>query len=182
MTSHSGMFDDLLGGEISPSEAPCALAATSPYEMDERGLAGLCGLSLSQVRTKAAEGVFVRTRKGRYDAHQSVTNYILRLRESASRAGRPGDEPTDPHKRERTRLAREQADATALKNAQLRGELVPVAETLRAWQIVLRDVRAGMLAVPSRYAASQPHLTAHDIEALTAEIKHALEGLADAND
>ncbi|AMY70919.1 hypothetical protein AKL17_3696 [Frigidibacter mobilis] len=182
MTSHSEMFADLLGGENSPPEAPPAVSATLPYEMDERGLAALLSLSLSQVRTKAREGVFVRSSRGRYDVEESVRRYVVRLRESASRAGRPGDEPTDPHKRERTRLAREQADATALKNAQLRGELVPVAETLRAWQIVLRDVRAGMLAVPSRYAASQPHLTAHDIETLTAEIKHALEGLADGND
>lgn len=182
MTSHLSIFDDLLGGEISPVEALPALPATLPYEMDERGLAGLLSLSLSQVRTKAREGVFVRSNRGRYDVQESVRNYVVRLRESASRAGRPATGSNDELKKERTRLASEQADATALKNAQLRAELVPVADTLRAWQVVLRDVRAGMLAVPSRYAASQPHLTAHDIEALTAEIKHALEGLADGND
>lgn len=182
MTSHLSLFDDLLGGENSPPEALPALPATQPYELDERGMAALFSLSLSQVRTKAREGVFVRSGRGRYDVEKSVQLYVVRLRESASRAGRPATDANDELKQERTRLAREQADATALKNAQLRSELVPVAETLRAWQVVLRDVRAGMLAVPSRYAASQPHLTAHDIEALTAEIKHALEGIADAND
>lgn len=182
MTSHSGMFDDLLGGEISAVEAPSDLSGGIPPELTESGLAGLLGVGGSRIRTLARDGILVRSGKGRFDTRKSLSGYLENLRVHAARAGRPGDEPTDPHKRERTRLAREQADATALKNAQLRGELVPVAETLRAWQIVLRDVRAGMLAVPSRYAASQPHLTAHDIEALTAEIKHALEGLADGND
>lgn len=172
--------DDLLGhSDSSPVEALPVSPAILPYEMDERAMAGLLRLSLSMVRTKAAEGIFVRSRRGRYDVAESVGRYVERLRETSSRGGAAAG--GDELKAERTRLAREQADATALKNAQLRGELVPVADTLREWQAVLRDIRAAMLTVPSQFASTQPHLTVHDIQALTLEIKRALEGLADGN-
>lgn len=149
-----------------------------PLEVTEACLAAFLGIGASRIRTLARDGILIRSGRGKFDFPQSMRSYLSRLREMAERAGRPsvgGDEL----KVERTRLAKEQADATALKNAQLRGELAPVTDTLREWQAVLRDVRAAMLAVPSRYAASQPHLTPHDVEALTLEIKRALEGLAD---
>jgi len=59
--------------------------------------------------------------------------------------------------------------------------LVKSSEVERAWAAVLRDVRAAMLAVPSRCGATLPHLTAHDIAELDREIRNALEGLADGN-
>ena len=152
-----------------------------PAETDEAALASLLGITSNRVRILARDGVIIRSGRGKFDTAQSLNRYIARLRESAARAGRPST-GGDELKAERTRLAKEQADATALKNAQLRGELAPVADTLREWQEVLRDVRAAMLAVPSRFAASQPHLTPHDVEALALEIKRALEGLADGND
>jgi phage terminase Nu1 subunit (DNA packaging protein) len=52
----------------------------------------------------------------------------------------------------------------------------------REWQSVLRDVRAAVLAVPSRYGATMPHLGPNDIAALDREIRGALEGLADGSD
>ncbi|RWR12051.1 terminase small subunit [Paenirhodobacter populi] len=172
-------FDDLLGGTVTAQRS--ALPDALPAQIKEAALADLLGVGTSRIRTLARDGILPKTGRGEFDTVACVKRYCARLRESAERAGRPSS-GGDELKTERTRLAKEQADATALKNAQLRGELAPVAETLREWQAVLRDVRAAMLAVPSRYAASQPHLTPHDVEALTIEIKRALEGLADGND
>jgi phage terminase Nu1 subunit (DNA packaging protein) len=42
------------------------------------------------------------------------------------------------------------------------------------WSGILRTVRAGMLAVPSRCAARLPHLTAHDVAEIDAEVRAVL--------
>lgn len=42
------------------------------------------------------------------------------------------------------------------------------------WSGVLRTVRAGMLAVPSRVQQRLPHLTAHDVAQIDAEVRAAL--------
>ncbi|NJO53788.1 MAG: DNA packaging protein [Bacteroidales bacterium] len=87
-----------------------------------------------------------------------------------------------PVESERDRLAREQADNMALKNAALRRELVPAAEVETRWSDILRRVRSRLLAVPSRVRQASPHLTARDIAALDGELRKALEDLADGND
>lgn len=46
------------------------------------------------------------------------------------------------------------------------------------WSGVLRTVRAGMLAVPSRCAARLPHLTAHEVAEIDAEVRAALTRLS----
>ncbi len=71
---------------------------------------------------------------------------------------------------ERGRLAAAQANLAEIKAAKMRGELVEAAAVEAEWAGVLRTVRAGMLAVPSRVAARLPHLTAHDLAEIDAEI------------
>jgi phage terminase Nu1 subunit (DNA packaging protein) len=44
---------------------------------------------------------------------------------------------------------------------------------------VLRAVRGGMLAVPSRCAARLPHLSAHDVTEIDSEVRAALTELCD---
>lgn len=196
-------FDDLLGKSCSPDgadsddsritvestpaaprSAPPDGGAASPQglpaEITEGALAALLGIGASRVKTLARNGILVRASRGRFDFSQSLRNYLAQLREHAARAGRPST-GGDALKEERLRLTKAQADAQETKNALARGELVPVADTLREWQAVLRDIRAVMLAVPSQYASTQPHLSVHDIAALTDDIKRALEGLADGN-
>ena len=65
--------------------------------------------------------------------------------------------------KQRARLAAAQAHPVELKAAKLRGELVEAAAVETGWSSVLRTVRAGMLAVPSRVAARLPHLSKHDV-------------------
>jgi phage terminase Nu1 subunit (DNA packaging protein) len=48
--------------------------------------------------------------------------------------------------------------------AEKRGKLLDAAEVERTWGGVLRTVRAGMLAVPSRIGARLPYLTATAVD------------------
>jgi phage terminase Nu1 subunit (DNA packaging protein) len=79
--------------------------------------------------------------------------------------------------KQRGRLAAAQANLAEIKAAKLRGELVEAATVEAEWTGMLRTVRAGMLAVPSRCAARLPHLSTHDIVELDAEIRSALAEL-----
>jgi phage terminase Nu1 subunit (DNA packaging protein) len=49
--------------------------------------------------------------------------------------------------------------------------LVEAAAVEAEWDDVLRTVWAGLLAVPSRLAARLPHLTAHDVAEIDAEVR-----------
>ena len=84
--------------------------------------------------------------------HESVRRYCGHLREQA--AARSGSTTLTE---ERVRVAREQADKLAMQNAIARGEMVPSRTVRTEWTSILRDVRAGLLAVPSRCGAALPH-------------------------
>jgi phage terminase Nu1 subunit (DNA packaging protein) len=47
------------------------------------------------------------------------------------------------------------------------------------WSGTLRNVRAGMLAVPSRASARLPHLTPHDIAEIDAEVRAVLTEISE---
>ncbi|MEI4473338.1 terminase small subunit [Frigidibacter sp. MR17.24] len=188
-------FDDPILGEMPPTsedvtsqQAPEGLRAAAsalpiaemPETVSESALARLLGVSASRVQRLARDGVLVRSGRGKYALEESVRRYAEKLREGAARAGRPSA-GGDDLKAERLRLTRAQADREEARVARERGELVPAAEVTRQWASILRDVRAGLLAVPSRFGAAHPHMSPHDIAGLTDEIKRALEGLADGN-
>lgn len=75
---------------------------------------------------------------------------------------------------EHARLAKERADTQALKNAQLRRELVPAAEVERAWAGEWRALRSSLLALPSRMRQVLPHLSSEDIDAIDRELRGML--------
>jgi phage terminase Nu1 subunit (DNA packaging protein) len=75
---------------------------------------------------------------------------------------------------ERRRLAAAQANLAEIKAAKLRGELVEAAAVEAEWSNVLRTVRASMLAVPSRVSQRLPHLSAHDVAEIDAEVRAVL--------
>ena len=74
------------------------------------------------------------------------------------------------------------AERLEIQNATARDELLPAADVRHAWGDIIRDVRAGLLAVPSRCGAALPHLSVADVESIDGEIRAALEGLADDAD
>lgn len=173
------MFADLLGNpENSPPEALPADPAALPYEMTERDIAALCGLSLSMVRTKAAEGVFIRTRKGRYDVQKSVQNYVGRLREVASRVGKTTSGGSSDLNAEKLRLLKAQAQKAELHNRLAAGEMVAVADVRAEWVTVATDLRSQILAIPPRVAA-RVGLDRNAAVILEEEIRIALEGIHD---
>jgi phage terminase Nu1 subunit (DNA packaging protein) len=76
--------------------------------------------------------------------------------------------------KQRGRLAAAQANLAEIKAAKMRGELVEAAAVETEWAGVLRTIRAGLLAVPSRVAARLPHLSKHDVAEIDQEIRAAL--------
>ncbi|WP_245731569.1 terminase small subunit [Loktanella fryxellensis] len=123
--------------------------------------------------------IVVRLGHDAYDLEESARRYIASLRETAS--GRGGEEQVLNLTSERARLAREQADAQALKNAVLRGEYVPASEVERAWADTLRALRSRLLAVPSRLRQSMQHLTTSDVTMIDRELRDALQELGNAD-
>jgi phage terminase Nu1 subunit (DNA packaging protein) len=62
------------------------------------------------------------------------------------------------------------------------GKLVAEDAVKREWCSVLGDVKAGMLAVPSRCGARLGHLTLADVAEIDAEIRSVLEELGGGHD
>jgi len=87
----------------------------------------------------------------------------------------PRAKPLAEATKQRGRLAAAQATLAEIKAAKMRGELVAAAVEIE-WSSVLRTIRAGMLAVPSRIAARArlPHLSKHDVAEMDAEIREAV--------
>ncbi|MBP9233291.1 MAG: terminase small subunit [Hyphomonadaceae bacterium] len=170
-SDHSGQADTPQPAEATPEPIPAVL-----HEIE---LGRLLGVSASQVRYLAKEGVALRVKPSHYATRPTVANYVARLSERAKRAGNPkGNAQLDA---EKLRGAKATADKIELANAKAREDVVPAGEVERAWANVLRDVRSALLAVPSRIGATLPHLSAHDVAQIDSEIKAALEGLANGN-
>ena len=64
-----------------------------------------------------------------------------------------------------------------MKYRRASGELVEASAVEPEWSGVLWAVRVGMLAVPSRVAQRLPHLTAHDVSEVDAEVRAVLNEL-----
>jgi phage terminase Nu1 subunit (DNA packaging protein) len=79
----------------------------------------------------------------------------------------------------RKRLAEALAIKAELANAQARGETVLASEIEAEWSGILRGVRAGILAAPSRVGARLPHLSVHDIAVVDEELRQVLTELGE---
>lgn len=154
-------FDHLLGGD---SDVAATLSAQE--------LGDIIGLSERTVRDLAKRGVLAKV-GARFEMRDSVFAYCAHLREQAS-----GRSNSGTLTQERIRVAREQADALALKNAVARGEMVPAIEVESLWGNVLRDVRSAMLAIPTRVQQRLVHLTQHDVSEIDLEVRSALQEAA----
>ena len=165
------------GIDLSDLFGNATVESTIPGHMNESELAALLMVAQSTIRTLARDGLAKRTGPGCYDVRATLAAYLPRLRDAASRSGRPpAGGPTSELAAEKLRLAKEQADKLELANQAARGELLPASEVEREWQNVLRDIRSTMLAVPSRVGSKLAHLSAHDLAEIDTEIKAALEG------
>lgn len=75
--------------------------------------------------------------------------------------------------RERARLAREQADATAIKNAQARNELAPISLLTVVLGKVCTRIAAILETIPGNVKRRVPRLTASEVELIKREIVKA---------
>lgn len=85
-------------------------------------------------------------RKG-FNLDELRVAYIRDLREKAAGRGSDGEYDLTA---ERARLSYHQANVEQLKEAQLRGELIPVDAVLAAWQEKIGATRAQLLSLPTR--------------------------------
>jgi len=93
------------------------------------------------------------------------------------RPAAPGEALQAARRRKETALA----DLRELEVKRRRGELLDADDVAREWSTILRDVRAGVLAVTSRVRARLPHLTAEDVGALDDELRQALAMFAEGS-
>ena len=136
------------------------------------GFSALLGVSVSVVHDRLSRGLLRADGRNRMLVAENVRLYADELRLAA---GRHGAGHRDPAK---VRLTEGQARLVELKVAQAEGRLLDAVEVERQWADALRRVRAELLAVPSRFAA-RVGLSAVDAAALDAEIRAALESIAD---
>lgn len=169
-------LSDILGDDPPSPDTP-PNAAALPVTVHESELAALLGVTRQAIGEHVRSGVITRAGRARFDLVKSVSAYCAHLRKHAARAGRPSD-GGDNLKAERLRLTRAQAEAQEQKNRLAAGDLVPVAEVRREWVTAATDLRNALLAVPGRLQA-RLGLTAEQSEAADAEIRLALETLAD---
>lgn len=159
-------------GIRAPSRPQTMLGA----EISEGEFATIVGITTRRIRAMVDQGIIERIAPGRYSISE-VGKYCNFLREGGGRRVAP----TDELKIEKTRQARAAAEKLELQNEALRGDLLPRGEVEREWSNILRDVRAQILAVPSRCGAALAHLTPHDVATIEAEVRSALESLAHDN-
>ena len=96
-------------------------------------------------------------------------------RAGAGRKPAPGESYEAARRRKESALA----DLRQFEAQAKRGALLEADAVAREWSDVLRQVRAGVLAVTSRVRAQLPHLTAHDAGVLDRELRQVLTALAD---
>jgi phage terminase Nu1 subunit (DNA packaging protein) len=145
----------------------------SPCSAEELG--AVIGISSRAVRAHAAAGKIRKTKRGRYKLPEAILDYCTFMRRLISGGG--GEQAAAHGASERARLAKEQADAVAFKNAVARGALLDAAEVGREWSAILVAIRARMLAASSRCGSRLPHLTQSDLAEFDCEIRAGLTEL-----
>lgn len=159
---------DLLLGITTPATADAEHHAW-PQTATTGELADLLGISTRMVTELAQKGTIRRLHPGVWPVRESVRSYCAHLRQGA--AGRTDSGSLTA---ERVRVATAQADALEMKNATARREMIPAREVEAAWAATLREVRAALLALPSRIQQRLGHLTAHDVSEIDRELRDAL--------
>ncbi|KQR30503.1 MerR family transcriptional regulator [Rhizobium sp. Leaf155] len=164
-------------GEVEPADK--VLPTVDDGEVSASELADLLGVSKRAVSDFVERGIVVKTERNRFDMRRSIQLYCEHLRTMA--AGRSGD-GADALTTERARLAREQADQTAMKNAVMRREMIPITDVRHEWTSIGRRIRNGIMSVPSRCRQMLPHLTTFDVDVIDRELRSALSDLGEQDD
>lgn len=157
---------------MTPEEVD-ALLANDPETLTAAELGEWLGLTPNRVHALGRDGVLPRMDGKRYPLQSSVAAYCDHCRSLAK-----GKSTDAALAEEKIRLAREQADKIALQNAAARGELLDAQTVASEWGNIITDLRASLLAVPSR-VASELGFGRKETVALDSEIRAAMEAIAD---
>ncbi|KJS40366.1 MAG: hypothetical protein VR70_05865 [Rhodospirillaceae bacterium BRH_c57] len=124
-------------------------------------------LSDRSVRDLISRGVFSKTGRGALDLDACRVSYLRHLRERA--AGRASDAAEAEGLNievERARLAKEQADHYAMKNAERRNELVEYAPWIDAIRQIIAMTQGRLRRVPGQVQGLDPKMKARIADAL----------------
>jgi phage terminase Nu1 subunit (DNA packaging protein) len=141
----------------------------------DREVAEHLDISDRSIRDLRAKGVLPQAARGQADLDACRVAYIRHLRERA--AGRSSDAAEDEGLdlvQQRARLAKEQADRIASKNALDRGELVPVSAVTMAVVGLIELSKSRLAKVPAIVGKSDPKLR----ERIATAIEDAMEDLS----
>ncbi len=136
-------------------------------------LADFLGTTSGRLSGLATAGILPRDDLKRFPLAPAVRAYIAHVKAKPSSALAMNPELNA----EKVRIARESADKLAFQNARARGDLLDAATVAREWQGVVKDLRAALLAVPSR-VAGLAGLDRRATAALEVEMRAAMEAIA----
>lgn len=122
-------------------------------------------------------GILVRAaKKGTYQTLPTMKSYIGQLQERAAGRYKPSENPAAHERLTRERVEREISE---LKLAQMRGEIITLAEATEAWSGFATKVKASMMSIASKARSKIPHLTAFDAETIKDICRDELTDLAE---
>lgn len=135
--------------------------------VDERTVTTWQSLSTNPLPVKKVGG---RGKPNEYDPSEIVQWYLAK---KVGEIAVDGDGNYIDYEHEKARLTKNQADQAAIKNAQLRGELAPIA--LLEWSIgrMGAQVSAALDAIPSKIKRAVPGIGATPLEIVRKEIVKA---------
>lgn len=119
-------------------------------ELSTGTLEAVTGLSRKSLAAHERGGRINKTGRGRWNACQTISSLIEYYEEVA--AGRRSETGDLCLIQERAKLARAQEENCSLKNAQLKGDLLPRGAVDAAVIASFANVRAKMLALPGKLA------------------------------
>ena len=155
-------IEELVG---NPQEAPVTADT----------LARWLGTTAARINGLARDGRIPRRRDNLFDLRPAIRAYVADLKTAKGNSALANNPELNA---EKIRLARASAEKLETANLKAKGDLAPLADVERAWAGILRDVRAALLALPSRAASRLGHLTPHDVKTLDSEVRAVLEELA----
>lgn len=161
-----------------PKAAPRKTTAKTRKQQERPGVSQAVAASYLDIATRTLRELVAA---GRLPNPKTATLDELRLarlrdlREQA--AGRGGDGKLDLAT-ERARLAKEQADGQAMKNAQLAGELLRRDDVIRTWATEFASVKSRIRGIPKRARRQMPGFTREMELALLARIDEVLSEFA----
>ena len=132
-------------------------------------------LSDRSVRDLQKRGIVPQAAPGELSLDACRVAYIRHMREQAAgRAGAEGKDEKNQLASQKARLAAEQADAAAMKNAIARGEMVPISAVTRAVLTVIEVSKARLAKVPAIAAKGDAALR----ERIATALQDAMEDLS----